>query len=178
MGCQSLWELIGAEKAKHFVTLAATLKISRDSNKLCYLAGSAYMMNAQICGGGHMIDAYTQLRGVFVNILSSHIYPLHLVYMCAPVQACTCTTHPQAWTCMHNCTHMLFYSSVLFFLSPYLSLLFFTFSCLFSTLSQGIFSFSICLSPSLFSQPQFWFSVSFYQPSAVLQAEQQKSIQC
>lgn len=114
---------MGAEKAKHLVTLALTLKISRDFNKLSYLAGSAYTMNAQVCGGGHMIDAYTQLKGVFVNILSSHIYPLHLVYMCAPVQACTCTTHAQGWTCMHNCTHMLFYSSVLFFLFSYLSLL-------------------------------------------------------
>ena len=42
--------------------------------------------------------------------------------------------------------------------APYLCL-FSIFSCPFPSLSQGIFSSSICLSPFLFSLPQFWFSV-------------------
>lgn len=128
------------------------LEISRDSNKLPCLAGSANIMGTQAYGGGHVIGTCDQLKGVSVNILCSHAYPLHLVYMCAPTQACTCTIHTQGQICMHRCTNMLFlFLSFIFFpifisVLPYL---FLSFAHSFSRKSS-LLSY---ISPSLCYQP-------------------------
>lgn len=134
------------------------LETSGDSNKLCCHAGSAHMMGTQAGSGGQVIGACAQLKAVCLSILCSRTYPLHLAHICATTQACTRTTHDQA------CTHILFYSSALFFLSTYLSLfLLYLFLSLSHSFSRNLLFFHI-LSFSVCSQPKFWFSVSFYQP--------------
>lgn len=148
-----------------FLPWLQPLEITRVFNKLPYLVSIAHVMGTQAHHGGHMIGTHDQLKGISVNILCSHTYPVHLVHMCIPTQAPHMLKDGQVHTGAQTCCSMLRLYPI--FLHVYLCC-FFIFSCLFLTISKAIFSSFICLSPSLCSQPQFWFSVSFYQPSAAL----------
>lgn len=134
----------------------------------CCLAGNAHMMGTQVHGHGHMIGTHDQLKGVLVNILCSHTYPLYLVYVYASTLSQTCT--------MHRWTSMLFYSSAFSFFPHIYLCFFFIFSYPFPTLSQRIFSSFIDLSPSLCFQPQLWFSVSSAVYCAIGRATEAKSL--
>lgn len=58
------------------------LETSGDSKKLCCLAGSAYMMDTQAGGGGHVIGACAQLKGVSEYSLLTHIPPIPGSHLC------------------------------------------------------------------------------------------------